>query len=382
MTRPAPRPTTLAALALVLVAACNGGPSMFAKDAKADEAETERAAPVVTTTVKTGTIAARLTAASTIEAERMVTVHAESTGRIVALAFEEGDAVKEGALLGRIKSDMQSSGLDRASTGLDKAKMDLDTVEELFARKVASKQELDAARLAYKQALLDVGDRRRDIRNTKIVAPQAGTVTQRFVTEGAFVTSGAQIASIVDFDTLVARVYVPEKELDRIRVGQIADIVGKAAAGRRGAGEVVRIAPIVDSATGTVKVTVGLPKALAGGDQGFLPGMYAEVTLTTDTRDDATLVPKQALVYDEDEAFVFVVDGDRVKRTRVELGLLDDDRAEVVKGVGAGTEIVESGHAGLKDGALVTRVDGTGQPIEAGASSASLVQNTAGHEGA
>ncbi|HET6583415.1 MAG TPA: efflux RND transporter periplasmic adaptor subunit [Nannocystaceae bacterium] len=367
------------ALAAVLLAACGGdGPSsIFAKDAKADQTETERATPVVTTTVKSGPIDARLTAASTIEAERMVTVHAESTGRILALAFEEGDQVREGAILGRIKSDLQASGLDRAATGLEKAKTDLANIEALFARNVASKQELDAARVTYKQALLDVGDRRRDVRNTKIIAPQHGTVTQRFVTEGAFVTSGAQIASIVDFDTLVARVYVPEKELDRIRVGQPADIVGKAAAGRRGAGEVVRIAPIVDSATGTVKVTVGLPKALAGGDHGFLPGMYAEVTLTTETRPKATLVPKQALVYDEDEAFVFVVDGDRVKRTRVELGLFDDDHTEVVKGVEVGAEIVESGHAGLKDGALVQRVDGTGQPVEPSASSASLVQNTA-----
>jgi len=381
MTRFAPRPHRPRcppwALALLSFAGCGDGPSMFAPDAKADQTETERAAPVVTTTVKSGPIEARLTAASTIEAERMVTVHAESTGRIVELAFEEGDVVKSGALLGRIKSDMQSSGLDRASTGLEKAKADLDTVESLFASKVASKQELDAARLAYKQALLDVGDRRRDVRNTKILAPQGGTVTQRFVTEGAFVASGAQIASIVDFDTLVARVYVPEKELDRIRVGQPADIVGKAAAGRKGAGDVVRIAPIVDATTGTVKVTVGLPKELAGAEQGFLPGMYAEVTLTTETRPKATLVPKQALVYDEDEAFVFVVEGDRVKRTRVELGLFDDDHAEVVKGVGVGTEIVESGHAGLKDGALVQRVDGTGQPLETGSASTSLVQNTA-----
>jgi len=157
------RPTTLAALALVLLAGCGDGPSVFAKDAKADENETERATPVVTTTVKTGPIAARLTAASTIEAERMVTVHAESTGRIVALAFEEGDALKEGALLGRIKSDMQSSGLDRASTGLEKAKADLDTVEALYARNVASKQELDTAVGALRVAEADVAAGRAEL---------------------------------------------------------------------------------------------------------------------------------------------------------------------------------------------------------------------------
>lgn len=356
-----------------LASACGGSSGAFAKDAKADEGEqVERAAPVVTTTVKAGAIAAELTAASTIEAERMVTVNAESTGRLLDIAFEEGDAVERGKALGRIRSDMQSLGLDRASTSLDKAKADLEQVESLFASKVASKQELDAAKLAYKTALIDVADRKRDVRNTKIIAPLSGTITQRFVSEGGFVAAGAQIATIVDFGSLVARVYVPEKELDRIAVGQVAEVHGKAAAHRKGSGTVSRIAPVVDATTGTVKITVALPRELAGGAKGFLPGMYAEVTMTTETHERATLVPKPALVRDDDEVYVFVLDGDRVRRTRVELGLVDDVHAEIVKGLTIGDEIVESGHAGLKDGALVQRVDGSGQVVEASSASASV----------
>ncbi|HWB76712.1 MAG TPA: efflux RND transporter periplasmic adaptor subunit, partial [Nannocystaceae bacterium] len=323
-----------ALLSAPLVSACGAPSGAFAKDAKADEGEQiERAAPVVTTTVKTGAIAAELTAASTIEAERMVTVNAESTGRLLDIAFEEGDAVERGKALGKIRSDMQSLGLDRASTSLEKAKADLEQVEALFARKVASKQELDAAKLAYKTAQIDVADRKRDVRNTKIVAPLTGTITQRFVSEGGFVAAGAQIATIVDFGSLVARVYVPEKELDRIAVGQVAEVHGKAAAGRKGSGTVSRIAPVVDATTGTVKITVALPRDLAGGAKGFLPGMYAEVTMTTETHERATLVPKPALVRDDDEVYVFVLDGERVRRTRVELGLVDDVHAEVVKGL-------------------------------------------------
>lgn len=366
----------LAAAALVFVG-CGGSPAGTAKAAEAEDDAEERAAPVVTTTVKTGPIEARLSAASTIEAERMVTVHAESTGRIVDLAFEEGDAIKAGGLLGRIRSDLQSSGLDRAATQLEKTRADYENLERLFAQKAVSRQELDAARLAYKQAQLDVGDRRRDVRNTKIVAPMRGTITQRFVNEGGFVTSGAQVATIVDFDTLVARVYVPERELDRIAVGQAAEVVGKAASFRHGTGTLARIAPVVDAQTGTVKVTVALPPALAGG-KGFLPGMYAEVTLTTESHAEAKLVPKPALVHDEDEVFVFVADGDRVRRTRVELGLVDDAHAEVLAGLEVGAEIVESGHAGLKDGALIQRVDGSGNPLGEGSASASMVQRDAG----
>ncbi len=349
----------------------------MAKDSP-DEDGVERAAAVVTTTVKSGSIDAELTAASTIEAERMVTVHAESTGRLVDLAFEEGDVVEAGKVLGRIRSDMQSNGLDRASTSLAKAKLDLDTVRALHAQKVASKQELDAAELAYKTALIDVSDRKRDVRNTKIVAPLDGTVTVRSASEGGFVASGAQIATIVDFGSLVARVYIPERDLDRVAVGRPAEIVGKAALGRHGTGKVSRIAPVVDATTGTVKITVALPRELAGA-KGFLPGMYAEVTLVTESRSNATLVPKQALVRDDDEVFVFVVDHDapdglRARRTRVQLGLVDDANAEITSGVKVGDEIVESGQAGLKDGALVELVDATGQKIESSAASASVVR--------
>lgn len=331
----------------------------------AKDDDTEVPTPVVTARVQQGKINAEIRATSTIEAERMVTVHAESTGRITALTFEEGDEVKEGQLLARIKQDLQRSGLDRASTSLSQAERDLASVRALFDRGVASQSELDQAELAYDTAKLDVRDRKRDVSNTRVQAPFAGTVTERFVAEGAFVTTGAQILSIVDFDTLVARVYVPEKELDRLRVGQDAEITGKAAKGRHGVGTLVRVAPIVDATTGTVKLTIGLPPELVGGDAGFLPGMYAEVTLTTDTRPKATLVPKQALVYDEEQPFLFVATDDRVKRVKVELGLTDSDHAEVLSGVAVGDEIVLAGHAGLKDDGLVTRVDENGTPVEA-----------------
>ena len=328
------------------------------------EDEEEIPTPVVTTKVAQGEISAQIKATSTIEAERMVTVHAESTGRITELSFEEGDDVKEGQLLARIKQDVQRSGLERASTSLSQAKRDLETVRRLFDRGVASQDELTAAELAFDNAQLDVSDRRRDVRNTRVIAPFAGTVTERFASEGAFVTAGAQVLSIVDFDTLVARVFVPEKELDRLEVGQDAEVVGKAARGRQGIGTLRRIAPVVDATTGTVKLTVGLPSELVGGETGFLPGMYAEVTLTTETRPSATLVPKQALVYDEEQPFLFVADGDRVKRVQVELGLSDRDNAEVLAGVAIGDEVVLAGHAGLKDGGLITRVDESGRPVE------------------
>ena len=136
-----------------------------------------------------------------------------------------------------------------------------------------------------------------------------------------------------------------------------------------GGGKVLRIAPTIDASTGTVKVTVSMPPA-ATAAQSFLPGMYAEVTLTTDSRSDVLLVPKAAVVRDEEQTYLFTLAGDAAtgftgKRVRVETGLTDPERIEIVKGLGAGEPVILAGQTGLKDGAKVVRVDAQGKPIDA-----------------
>ena len=349
----------------------------------------ERATPVLLTTVERGTIQGQIRAASTIEAELQVTVHAESTGRITSMSLEEGDVVESGKLLAKIRRDAQSLGVERAESNLADSERELSRVQRLFQQGIASESEVDQAQTTVDQAKLDRKDRRRDLSNTVIKAPFGGMLTQRFVDEGAFVTSGAQVYEITDFSTLVARVYVPEKELDRIEVGQAAAIVGKAAQNREGIGEVRRIAPIVDATTGTVKITIGLPEALAGGVRGFLPGMYAEVTLTTELHENVPLLPKPALIQEDEQTFVFVLpaDSERVERVLVQTGLSDDDFVEVLSGVESGVRIVVAGQAGLKDDGLVMEVDASGKPIgeasdtEASSDSSSAAEGKATQEG-
>lgn len=349
--------------ASLLMAACGGGfgpPKKGGPEGGQEQEAEEKATPVRVATLGRGDVEARVSSASTIEAERQVTVHAEATGRLSRVAYEEGDKVEKGALLARVRRDAQASGVDRAKANYEKAKADVERIERLVARGVASQEELENAKAQLRSASIDKRDRRRDLSNTNIVAPFDGTITERLVNEGGFVSAGQQVYSIVDFDTLVARVYVPEKELDRIAVGQAADVVGKAAAGRKGVGKVMRIAPVVDAATGTVKVTIALPDELAGGDKGFLPGMYAEVTLTTDKREGVVVVPKSALIYEEERVFAFTVDGDRAKRVLIEVGLGDDEQVEIVKGLEEGQPVIVAGQNGLDDGALVEVVTGQG----------------------
>lgn len=354
-------------MALVL-AGCQASAGGFDKKGDKDAPAEEQPTPVATGKVEKGEIVATISAASTIEAERQVTIHAESTGRIMDLTIEEGDRVKKGQLLAQIRFDQQTNALVRANTSLAKAQADFERVEQLHRERVVGDEAYQQARNTLEIAQLDLRDRSREMRNTKVTAPFDGTITQRMVTAGAFVNNGAQLFTVVDFNTLVARVYIPEKELDRIRVGQDAEVVGKAAKGRRGTGKLQRIAPTVDATSGTLKVTVALPPEVSGL-QGFLPGMYAEVVLTTDRRADATLVPKSAVVRDEEQTYVFTLDGDpqtgfKARRLKVETGLQNADSIEIIKGVAVGDTILVAGQTGIKDGAKVLRVDAQGKPLD------------------
>jgi membrane fusion protein (multidrug efflux system) len=347
-------------LSLALGLGCQASAGGVEKKA-ADAEVVEQPSPVVVGTVERGAITATISAASTIEAERQVTVHSESVGRLVDLTVEEGDKVKEGQVLARIRFDAQANSLLRANTSLAKAQTDFQRIEQLYNERVLGHEEYQKARNQLDIAELDLRDRAREMKNTKVTAPFTGTITLRKVTEGGFVTNGAELLQITDFNTLVARVFVPEKELDRIKVGQEALVIGKAAKGRKGTGKVLRISPTVDAGTGTVKMTVALPQELAGA-QGFLPGMYAEVTLTVDHREGVALVPKGAIVHDEEQAYVFVPEADKARRVRVELGLQDAERVEILKGLGAGDAVIVAGQTGLKDGAKIVRVDMQGRP--------------------
>ena len=166
---------------------------------------------------------------------------------------------------------------------------------------------------------------------------------------GDQVTIGQQLFEVVDFNSIVARIFVPERHLLALRPGLVARVSTPASLGREYKGRVDRISPVVDASSGTVKVTVDI-----GGQPGLRPGMYVDVALVLDTRPDALLIPKKALVYDEEQMFVYRVDSDNIAhKLEVIPELVDRDHVLPAQGFSAGDLVIVAGQTGLKDGALV-----------------------------
>ena len=309
----------------------------------------EEALPVEIAEVLIGEIRSMLNFTTALEAERSIDVLAEASRRVVELEVEEGDSVKGNQLLARLEDEVQRSALEKANTSLEQSRKEYERQKSLWNQKLISEQVFIDARYSFDQAKLTASDARRELEYTRIRAPIAGTVTERMISLGDFVSLNQKLFHITDFSSIVARVYVPEQELVSIRVATPAEIRAQALGKKLIEGHILRIAPVVDPTTGTIKTTVAIPP-----EAGLRPGMYVEVNLVTAVHHEALLIPKSAVVYDNEQIFVFrLKEGRRVERMALEPRIQDSESIEPAGDFALGDKIVVAGQSGLKDGALV-----------------------------
>lgn len=323
-----------------------------------DDEDEEEAVPVEIVELGRGPIETVLRFSTNLEAENDVQVVSRASRQLQVrqLLVEEGAEVGRGQILLRLENAELRTALARIEGQLANARREYERQTNLFGQQLISEQVYNDATYELEQLELALQDAQRELGYTEVRAPIAGTVTERHVSVGDQVTANQDLFRIVDFDSIVARVYVPEKDLARVREGLEARLFAEAerAVERRGA--VDRVAPQVDPRSGTVKVTVAIPRGAR-----LLPGMYVSVELITEVNPEAVLVPKKALIYDAEQIYVFrLAEEDRVERLLIEARLEDRDNIEPEAALAAGDRIVVAGQAGLKDGSLVRLIDAVG----------------------
>src|SRR5262245_54215198 len=281
------------AAALLLVVGTTGGRK---RDAQAQKKENKnQAVPVEVAAISRGEIEATIKNSTHLEAEEEVKVFARTANRVTELLVEEGDVVKKDQVLLRLENDIQQTAYGKGNVRLDTAREGSQRQKTLFGQKLVSEQSFNDAQFELKQLELALEDAQRELEYTEVRAPISGTISQRLVKLGDLVNLNQQLFDIVDFNSIVGRMHVPEKDLAPVRLELPARVTAAALGNQEFKGFVKRIAPIVDAKTGLVKVTIGFR------DVGQLrPGMYVEIELITDKRSDAMLISKRALVHDEE----------------------------------------------------------------------------------
>ena len=312
-------------------------------------AKQEVAVPVQVEVPVRGTVSAALSASSTLETDQQADVLSKTDGLVTRMLVDEGMQVAKGQLLAELEDADKRIALQQATLRAEAARREFERAQRSHQDQLISQQEFDRLRNLHDLAQADVEAAALNLSYTKILAPFGGRLVERAVVQGRHVKPGEKLFTLANLSTLVARVYLPEKDVAGLRLGQAAEFVLDAAGGQRLPGRVSKISPVVDTNTGTVKITV---EALAV-TPAARPGSYATVRIVTDTRRDAILVPKGAVVREDSADFLFVADGGRAKRCKVTLGYPSDGRVEVTAGLTGRESVVIAGQGSLKDGAAV-----------------------------
>jgi RND family efflux transporter MFP subunit len=154
---------------------------------------------------------------------------------------------------------------------------------------------------------------------------------------------------ITDFDPLLAVMHAPERELGKLRPGQQALLTVDALERASFVGTIDRISPIVDAATGTFKVTIEVKDT----SKQLKPGMFGRIQVVYDTRPDVLLVPKEAVIEEDETASVYVVQGGQAFRKSVERGYADSRHYEILSGLAVGDTVITAGQTSLRDSTKV-----------------------------
>ncbi len=225
-------------------------------------------------------------------------------------------------------------------------------------------QELENQRYQIELRTIALERSRQQLADTEVRSPITGIVGERSVEPGATIAANSRLFHVLDLDPLLAVIHIPDAGRKSLRVGQEVRI--DAASGAGAAGVIDRISPVVDAESGTVKVTVELNAA--GTDAGaLLPGSFVTVQVPTETRPNALVVPKRALLLERDQSIVYRVQEGVAVRTPVAVGLSAQELVEVTSGLRIGDAVVTVGHESLRDGAPV-RAAGEPLPQTAAAS--------------
>lgn len=310
-----------------------------------------------------------------------VMLSSEVIGKVAEVLVEEGDKVHTGQLVLRVDDRNLRASLEQAeasvrlnSIDIERQQVRIDNLRSqwersrgLHERRMIGDEEfenitnqLDLAEIDYKSALERLAQARAQLdqvndqlSKTRIVSPIDGVVTSLDIKVGetAIASStnipGSSLMTIADPGSIYTEVLVDEADVATVAVGQAAEIVAIAYPDQPMQGVVHFIANTARVETGRqglsfkVEIDITDPAGVV-----LRPGMSCRAEIFTRQDQEVLTVPIQAVIFEEDRAalrseyFVFVNDDGTARKTKVEVGISDDEYQEITGGVEADAEIV------------------------------------------
>jgi RND family efflux transporter MFP subunit len=287
-----------------------------------------------------------------VEGSRTAKLGFMVAGKIATIAAQEGQEVRAGQVLASLDPQSYRIALEIADAGLAQVQDEYDRLSVLHAKGSVSESDFAKVTSGLRQAKAQRQLQAKNVEDTRLIASFSGVLLQRGAEIGEIVPSGAPLFTVANLDPVKVTAVVPEHELQRLRIGQIAqlriDAIDTSLVGK-----VVEVGALADATTRSfsVKLEVANPR------HRLRPGMVARITLASQDSSRALFVPLACIQRrSEGDAMVYVVDSARsqVFEQRVSLGTVDGDNVEILSGLREGVLVATQGVAKLRDAARIS----------------------------
>jgi membrane fusion protein, multidrug efflux system len=298
-----------------------------------------------------------LSAIGTVAAVRGVTIAADLPGTVEKIAFDSGQAVREGDVLALQDTRQERAQLAAAEAQRDLARVNFERLQGLLNERVISRAEFDRAIAEQRQADGRVGEIHAAIDRKTIKAPFSGVLGLRHVNLGQYLSGGDPLVTLQALNPIYVNFGVPQQAAGQMRPGRSVRITVGEPPGVALSGRVTALDSVVDEATRNVQV-----QATLANPNGLLrPGMFVQTEVVSGAGSTLVSLPASAVSYAPFGDSVFVVTDIKnekgtyrgVRQQFVKLGATRGDQIAIVSGVKKGDEVVTSGTFKLRNGAAV-----------------------------
>jgi membrane fusion protein (multidrug efflux system) len=303
--------------------------------------------------VEAMTLADDAQAVGSLQSRQGVVLRPEVSGRVASLGFGDGQRVKRGQVLVQLDDTLQQAQLKQSEAQASIARTNLQRNRELVAENFVSQSAVDQSAAALEVAEAQVALSKAQLARMRIVAPFDGIAGIRSVNLGDYVKDGADLVSIEDLSQVLVDFRLPERFIARVKTGQTVDVSLDALPGQRFTGRIDALDSVIDANGRSLLVRARLDNP--GGV--LKSGLFARTRIVFSQRENALVVPEEALVPQGGKQYIFkVVDGANGKvaqRIEARIGLRLPGTVEVLEGLAAGDLVVTAGQARLGRGEAV-----------------------------
>ncbi len=346
------------------------------------QAEGEAIIPVRVVKIGLGDISRDVKLTGEVRAFSSVRIFSKIPGRIEKLPVDEGDPVTKGQVLAVIDHEALKARVKQAEAGLAMAKAQAASVavnlknlkterkrmRGLYKEKVIARQRLDAIETQYdstaaqfeamqsqvEQAQAALEAAQIQLGEATVKATINGVVSKKYVDQGGTASLAGPLFELVQLDPLKVVGGISERHLADLAPGRtLVRVSTDAYPGESFTGELHRVGVTVDSRTRTVEVEVHV----ANRSRRLKPGMFARLTLTLERKRKVPIILRAALLREGAATYVFVANKGKARRRAITLGLSQQDRYEVKRGLSPGDLVIVTGQRQVKDGAEVTIIE-------------------------